>query len=120
MHPHCSIALYQTAVSLLLLLSIPCLWVHLCPYTAWLPTSSPRSSKVKQSTPLPKASPFAKTGTMAKHVIDSANNTLFAGSFVITPGKCPRWLFQPQRGMFIDANTSIKQEFLLGHSSNDP
>ncbi len=42
------------------------------------------------------------------------------GFYVITPGKCLRPLFQPQRCTFTDANTGIEQEFLLGHSSNDP
>ena len=63
---------------------------------------------------------FRKTLTTAKRVIALANNNLFAGFYVITPGKRLRPILQPQRCTFTDANTGIEQEFLLGHSSNDP
>ena len=63
---------------------------------------------------------FHKTLTTAKRVIALANNNLFAGFYIITPSKRLHPLFQPQRCTFTNANTGIKQEFLLGHSSNDP
>ena len=63
---------------------------------------------------------FRKTLTTAKRVIMLANNNLFVGFYVITPGKRLHLLFQPQRCTFTNANTGIEQEFLLGHSSNDP
>ena len=63
---------------------------------------------------------FRKSLTTAKRVIALANNNLFAGFYVITPGKRLRPILQPQRCTFTDANTGIEQEFLLGHSSNDP
>ncbi len=60
---------------------------------------------------------FRKTLTTAKRVIALANNNLFAGFYVITPGKRLRPLFQPQRCTFTNANTGIEQEFLIGDNS---
>ncbi len=67
-----------------------------------------------------QGSTFCKMLTTAKRIITLANNNLFAGFYIITPGKCLHLLFQPPCCTFTDANTGIKQEFLLGHSSNDP
>ena len=63
---------------------------------------------------------FRKSLTTAKRIIALANNNLFAGFYVITLGRRIRPLFQPQRCTLSDADTGIEQEFLLGHSSNDP
>ena len=63
---------------------------------------------------------FRKSLTTAKRIIALANNNLFAGFYVITLGRRIRPLFQPQRCTLTDADTGIEQEFLLGHSSNDP
>ena len=63
---------------------------------------------------------FCKTLTMTKCVITLANNNLFKGFYVITHDKCMHPLFQPQHFTFTNSDTGLKQELLLGYSSNDP
>jgi hypothetical protein len=48
------------------------------------------------------------------------SNSLFAGFYVVTPHKHVRPIFQPQRCTLTNPDTGIEQEFLVGHSNNDP
>jgi len=48
------------------------------------------------------------------------NNNLFAGFYVVTPNKCVRPIFQPQRCTLTDPNTGDEHKFLVVHGSNNP
>jgi hypothetical protein len=63
---------------------------------------------------------FRKTLTMAKRVIASANNTPYYRVSCHHSRQTPLPALPAHCCMFTDADTSIEQEFLLGHSINDP
>jgi hypothetical protein len=56
----------------------------------------------------------------SKRITALANNNVFAGFYVVTPNKCVRSIFQPQRCTLSDPDTGTEHVYLLGHGSNDP
>ena len=66
------------------------------------------------------SSGFRKNLSTNKRILALANNSLFAGFYVITPNKRVRPIFQPQRCTLTDSDTGVEREYLLGHGSTDP